>query len=57
MPLPLTTAKATKNMYGSKKKVAGKKPAAKKPAAKKPAAKKGAAKKMPAFMKKKSSKK
>lgn len=39
MALPLSTAKATKNMknnYGGKKKPAAKKPAAKKPAGKKP---------------------
>ena len=49
MALPLTTAKATKNMpghYGNKKKAAGKKPAAKKGAAKK---------KLPAFLQKKKS--
>lgn len=48
MPLTLATAKATKNMYGSKKSAA-KKGAAKKPAGKKPAGKK----KLPAFLQKK----
>lgn len=47
MALPISTAQATKNMYGSKKKTAAKKPAAKKPAAKKPAGKK---KMPPAFL-------
>ena len=39
MALPLSTAQATKNMYGSKK-TAAKKPGAKKPAAKRTAGKK-----------------
>jgi len=56
MPLPLSTAKATKTMpahYGHSKKAGAKKASAKKPAAKKPAAsKKAASKKVPpAFLK------
>ena len=51
MPLPLSTAKATKNMpghYGHSKKAGAKKASAKK----KPAAKKAASKKVPpAFLK------
>ena len=56
MPLPLSTAKATKNMpghYGHSKKAGAKKASAKKSAAKKPAAgKKAAGSKIPpAFLK------